>query len=133
MTPHLELQKAMIAALRGDPVLASFVGDRIYDRAPQRVEFPYVAIGEMQILADDAECVNGFEIFVDVHVWSRAYGRVECRGILSAVYDIIHEAEFSFTSGAFVEVRMRDLKDFVEPDGETSHGVATFRVLIDQA
>ena len=133
MTPHLELQKAVVAALKADAALSALVGDRVYDRAPQRVVFPYVAIGEMQVLSDDVDCISGFEVYLTIHVWSRAYGRVECREISSAIYDVLHEAELNLNGLAFVEVRLRDMTDLADPDGESTHGVVTFRALIDEA
>ena len=133
MTPDLELQRCKVAALKGDAPLSAFIGDRVYDRAPQRVQFPYVSIGSIQTLPDDAECVNAFEVFMDIQVFSRAYGSVECRGIMSAIYDVMHEVEFTMNGVSPVEVRLRSSQTFSEPDGETTRGLMTFRALIEQA
>ena len=133
MTPHLELQRAIVAALKGDAVVTSLVSDRVYDRVPQRTSFPHIALGQFQILPDDVECINAFEVYVDINVWSRTYGTVECRSICSAIYDVLHEIDLNLSGLAAVEMRLQDIKDFVEPDGETTRGVVTFRALIDKA
>lgn len=133
MTPTLELQRTIVAELKAAPALAALVADRVYDRPPQGVAFPYVSIGPFQQISDDADCLAAFEVFVDVHCWSRAYGSVECKQMTSAVVGALHEADLTLNGATLVEMRHRSTQEITDRDGETTHGISTFRALIDMA
>ena len=133
MTPTLELQRTIVLALKADVTLAAIVGDRVYDRAPQNVVFPFVQIGEMQQVTDDADCVTGFEVYIDIHSWSRSYGAVECRQMTSAVHTALHDVDLVLTGATLNNIRMVSQREITDPDGETTHGVSTFRALVDMA
>src|SRR5690606_34227972 len=73
-----ELQKAIYDALKTVPAVA---GGRVYDSVPSNAEFPYVTIGGEQTVDDGNSCEDGWEVFTDVHVWSRKPGFPECKEI----------------------------------------------------
>jgi hypothetical protein len=130
--PALPMLAAAVAALKAEPSLAAIISDRVFDRPPQRVIFPYIQIGNIQVIADDAECIDGFEVYIDVHGWSRTYGTPETRRICSAVHTALHEAAMSITPFSLVEIRHESTRVLDDPDGETSHGIVTFRALVDR-
>nr|MBA3570571.1 DUF3168 domain-containing protein [Pyrinomonadaceae bacterium] len=45
----LELQKAIVAALRSAAGVTAIVGQRIYDQPPASPAFPYTSIGPGQV------------------------------------------------------------------------------------
>lgn len=125
--PSLALQAAVFAALNSAPAVA---GGRIYDRVPPSPVFPYVSFGEGDTVGDDNECFASSEATVTVHVWSRALGLPEVKGIAATVRDRLSIAlavtGFRVTNGEHVITRF--LRD---PDGITSHAVVECRYLID--
>lgn len=133
--PSLPVQAAVYAALTGSAALATAFGDapRVYDRVPQddtgriTAAFPYVAIGEDQVTSEADACHDASSIFVTVHVWSRAVGKVEAKTIMAAVCQAL---DVKLTVAGFgvighaVETGPQHLTDV---DGLTSHSVVTFR------
>ncbi|MFT4129962.1 DUF3168 domain-containing protein [Labrys sp. (in: a-proteobacteria)] len=127
--PSLALQGAIYPRLQAD---CPSVSGRVYDRPPQAVVFPYIGLGESQTVDDSADCVDGVEVFLTLHVWSRAVGRVEAKRIASEVRSSLHEAELDLGANwhfHLIEHRSTTVMD--DPDGVTSHAVITFRALID--
>lgn len=129
--PSLELQGSLFNNLLADAGVTALVGNRIYDRVPQNTQFPYISIGEFQTVDDGAECVDGVEVFADLHVWSRSAGQVQAKQIASAIRRVIHDQAFPVAGFNLVDIRHRDTRFLQDPDGETTHGVITFRALID--
>jgi hypothetical protein len=96
-TSALELQAALIAALKGDSGLAAQVGARVYDEPPQRAQTPYVRIGGIE---ENVEKSSGaktdFDYILSIEVHSRPVaGRVEATRIAALVRDALDEAQDS--------------------------------------
>lgn len=126
--PALPLQAAYVARLRAQ---VAAVSGRVYDRAPQPTTFPYLQIGDIQTISDGADCLDSTEIFVTLHVWSRGIGQVECRQIAAACRSALHEWLPALVGFRCVEHTHQDTRTLDDPDGITSHGVLTFRALVD--
>src|SRR5690606_6159142 len=100
---------------------------RVYDAIPQpepneteaayrkRVRMPYITIGDDQIIDDSTTCEKAWEVFVTVHVWSRAVGRIEAKAIGSAIEETLDTA---LTIDGFVvkEHELRDARYPTDPD-----------------
>lgn len=125
-----QLQQAIYAAL----VAADVTGTRVYDVPPPAPVYPYTTIGDEQVIDDSNSCDAAWEIFSDVHVWSRpaAGSKVELKTELAKVVDALGTEldvdGFVVTSGALETTR--SLRD---PDGITEHAILTFRYLVDPA
>ncbi|AZO77486.1 MULTISPECIES: DUF3168 domain-containing protein [unclassified Bosea (in: a-proteobacteria)] len=129
--PSLALQGAINTRLRAQ---VTAVGNRVFDRVPADVAFPYIELGEFQTLDDGAQCHDGQEVFVTLHVWSRAVGQVEAKTIAGVVRGALHEAELSLgIAWQFLEIAHQDTRYLKDPDGLTSHAVLTFRALVAAA
>lgn len=124
-----EVQKAIYDALTAAPPVA---GGRVYDAVPESAVFPYVTIGGEQIVADGNTCGDGWEVYADVHVWSRKPGFPEAKGIAAAAADRV-TAITSIAGYSMVDVEFQDQRALRDPDGLTSHIVISFRFIIDQA
>lgn len=145
--PALELQKAVYAALIGSADIQTLLGGaepRVYDEVPETDQdhagtgpenpdalFPYLAIGEAQDVPDLAEGVDGSEVFLTLHAFSREVGMVECKRIGAAVHKALHEVELQLDNCAFLLIERDGERYFTEPDGKTKHGVLTYRALVE--
>jgi hypothetical protein len=126
----LALQKALAARLAAQcPAL----GGRVFDAVPQKVAHPYLAIGETQVIDDGADCIDGLEIFVTLHVWSRAVGAVEARGLCESVRLALRgwSPDLSESGCDCVDLSWRDARVMRDPDGLTTHGIVTLKALVD--
>jgi hypothetical protein len=124
IVPRLKAQVADIASRVYDTVATNIAGE-------VTATFPYLQIGDDQVLPDDAECVDGSEIYVSVHVWSRAVGWLEAKKIAGQVRDALHLASLTITGHNLIEIRFRDARLLRDPDGKTRHIAMTFRALTE--
>lgn len=109
----------------------SAVDGRVFDRVSPDAVFPYLSLSGWQVVDDGAECIAAVEIYFDVHVWSRAVGRVEASIISAAIAAALNRAEPDLPGYGLVAIGYRDTQFFVDPDGLTQHAVVRFRALID--
>lgn len=127
--PSLALQDAIVARIRDQ--VAGLSG-RFYDQVPQNAVFPYGELGEFQTLDDSADCVDGAELMVTLHFWSRKVGQVEAKNLASAARTALHG--FALDLGADWHVVLfehRSTNILKDPDGVTTHAVFSGRSLID--
>ena len=124
-----EVQKAVFDALTATPAIA---GGNVFDRVPPDAPFPRVTIGDEQVVDAGNSCSDGWEVFCDIHVWSRAVGRVECKELMAEAAERLSAIE-TITGFDLVLSDLDGTRMFIEPDGLTSHGVITIRFVIDPA
>lgn len=135
ISPDLELQGLIVSTLEADAAVTALVGDRIYDRvenANTDVEFPYVNFATSIETSNDATCIRGSDIFVQIDVWSREPGFVECKKIASAVRDALHDRDLSLTENALASLQCDRIRVFRDSDGLTSHGVVELMALVER-
>lgn len=128
--PSLPMQGAYVARLKSE---VTEIGGRVYDSIPTSATFPYYNIGDIQTISDGADCLDATEVFVTLHVWSRAVGKVEIRRLTAAARSALHGWLPVLAGFRVVEHEHRDTRTLDDPDGITSHGVMTFWALIDPA
>lgn len=119
-----ELQKEIFTALE------AVLPNSVFDNPPEKPVFPYITIGDEQTLDDGNSCSNGWEIFTDVHIWSRPE-----KGSKKEVKDLraqVFQAVLTITEAGgqkFVAVSLDSSRVLRDPDGLTEHAVLTFRFL----
>lgn len=130
--PSLALQAAFVARIKA---LNTEVGTRVYDNVPRNpagkvtATFPYVHLGTGSVLTNPADCYDGSDVSLTVHVWSRAVGWPEAKRITDTIRTGLNNAELTLT-GHTLELLELDRVDYLnDPDGLTSHAVLTFRAL----
>lgn len=138
--PALALLRAMEAALRASPAVASAMGGaaRVYCMsAPHDAPFPHIVIGEDQVIGEDTECLASSEVYSTLHIWSRveddvSASRAEALTIAGAIRSMMRTyltlEGFQNTVQGF-----EDARHLVDADGLTAHSVVTFRFLLDPA
>lgn len=130
-----ELQKAIYAKLAASAALLA-LSVKIYDTVPPDRVFPYITIGESQEIPDDADCIDGSEIYETLHIWARSDahpGFPLPKQIGAAVRAALDKADLTMPHFALISIRRDGERYFRDPDGITSHGVLTFRALTEPA
>ena len=137
MSFEVELQTAVFTALDADSALSSLVIG-VYDDVPQPTDagdesdFPYVTVGEAVHTEFDTDNTLGDDCTITVHSWSRYAGRKEIKQIQGAVYNVLHRSSLPVSGYTTVGVDWVQSDSFVDTDGETRHGVQTFRIILDE-
>ena len=123
-----EIQKALYQALEG------LVEGRVYDNPPPEPIFPYITIGDDQVIDDSGECGASFEVFEDVHIWDRP--KAKSKAAVKELRKEVVAAVLAITSieddYALVSVSLESARSLRDPDGLTEHGVLTFRFLTQE-
>jgi hypothetical protein len=132
--PELEIQGAIVQALKADPSVAALVNGRIYDSVPGNAVFPYVSIGPADSVADDADCIAGLLVAQQLDVWSRAPGFPEAKKIGDAVRAALHDQESALplASNGMAYFEHRNSRFTRDPDGLTSHGILLFEAAVQR-
>lgn len=130
--PSLELQGAIVARLKNVSAVQALIGTRIYDPVPIGATFPYVSLGPDDLISDDADCITGFEITVQIDVWSRQPGFKEAKQISDAVREALHDYDFNLSVNASVLFEHRITRNLRDPDGLTNHAVMTFTGFVEK-
>jgi hypothetical protein len=129
----LPLQTALVNHLTaGSPPL--FAYDLYTGRAPQNAAFPYAVLGDDTAVDWGTKTEAGQEITVTIHCWSRkAASTKEVKEMMAALYAALHEAESSVSGQDLVSCRFDFGQVIEEPDGQTFHGVARYRLHLSAA
>ncbi|WP_295708035.1 DUF3168 domain-containing protein [uncultured Brevundimonas sp.] len=139
--PSLALQNAIEAALRSSADLVAAMGlaqVRLYTLSPpDDAPFPYIVIGEDQIVDDETECAASSEAFTTVHVWSRveddvSASRAQAKAIAALVRATLN-APLPLVGFVTTEWRFETARHLTDPDQRTAHSVVEHRYLIDPA
>jgi hypothetical protein len=123
------VQKAVFDALKASPAVA---GGNVFDAVPASDPFPRVTIGDEQVIDDGNTCDAGWEVVTDIHVWSRAVGFPEAKGIASAVRQRI-TAIATVTGFTLISVAVENAQSSKSTDGLTSHITLTARFVLTPA
>ncbi|THV13731.1 DUF3168 domain-containing protein [Rhizobium rhizophilum] len=139
-SPSLELQGVIVARLKAWAGLSASVNGRVYDSVPKEdlriaqtgAGWPYISVGEGDETSDDADCIDGFEISLDIDVWSRAVGFPEAKRISDEIRKALKSPDLTLPTNALVDFRHRQTRFLRDPDGLTSHAVMTFEGFAEQ-
>lgn len=134
--PAHEIQERIINRLRNYAPLQALVGQRVYDNVPSSggqvtATFPYVSMGPRQLIEDDAECIEGYEVFVQLDVWSRQPGYKEASDVAQAVRQALRGYELPLAVNAIVTTEHRFTNYQADPDGITRRAIISFRALVE--
>ena len=134
-SPELELQGAIVSRLKADATLAPLVNG-VYDQPPvacwAEPKEGYVTIGEAQMLRDDAACLEGGQVYLTLHGWSRKVGYPAVKAIAAAVVEALHMKTLVMPTHRFISIMHRQTRTFRDADGETSHAVIEFIANFDK-
>lgn len=136
MDPIHELRAAVITRLKADEGVKSFVVSRVYDRPPGgTLTPPYITMGPSDALTDDADCIDGLEVTMQIDCWSwgsnEAYGSAEVSKLSGAVRAALHEAEIALPTNALAILRHRITRYQRESDGVTNRAIVSITAFVE--
>jgi hypothetical protein len=129
--PTLDLQAAVVALILDNPDAAAIVADRVYDKIPNSPTFPYVSLGEFQVLPELGEGTNAVKVSMTLHTWDRFKSSVGTKSVARAIVAALHDQPIAISNGKVQSCLLDSSRVLPDPDGLTSHGVLIFEVLID--
>lgn len=94
--------------------------------------FPYVVIGHDTFRAWDTDNRLGGNITVTLHVWSRAAGFKQAKAIMGEIYALLHRAVLTKANYNVIDCLCEFTDAITDHDGETRHGVARYRLTIEE-
>lgn len=125
-------QQIVFAELDGE------ISATVYDDVPilpsgqPAANFPYVVIGNDTFRTWDTDDTLGANITLTLHVWSRAGGFKEAKGIMGEIYAILHRAQITKAGYSITDCLCEFSDTMTDPDGETRHGVMRYRLTLQQ-
>ncbi len=131
-SPSLELQGEVVKRLKAFGALSAIIGTRVYDNPPTSPAFPYVSWGPDQSISEDADCITGFEVSIQIDAWSRGVGLPEVKRIAEEVRAALHNYDLPLADNALVSIEHRNTRTLRDPDGLTNHAVIEFVALVEQ-
>lgn len=135
--PRFDLQRTIVQTLKSDAAVAAIVSDRIYDRVPRgkdgaiTADYPFIGLGETQMLPHDSECTDAADTSITLHGWSQSVGFPETLRLSAAIAAALHDVQLPLASGTLQSLLLESSRILRDPDGLTSHAVLTFSALTD--
>jgi hypothetical protein len=124
--PSLELQKALVAALKADAAVNAIIAGRIYDAVPSGAVKPYISFGPFQLLPEHGDCLNGGEAFVTLDGWATGPDTVQVKKLGAAVARALDMTAILLDAPQrCVEMSVEQTQYMRDPDGITAHAVIT--------
>lgn len=128
----LPLQKAIVAALRSALPVKALVSQRVFDAVPSGAAKPYITIGPIDVLTDDAAEYEGSDSTIQIDGWSAGPSSVQVKQLGRAIRTALHNQEFTLDGNQrLVSMTVDQIRYFVEPDGITQHVAVSVRALTE--
>lgn len=131
MDPQLELQAAILARLKSQAGVTALVAQRCYDTPPPSPTYPYISIGPGNYQTEDADCIYGGEVMIQVDVWSMATQLSESRLIAGAVRKALRGWEPTLATNALVTFD-HWRTDYIEDD-PMKHVSIRYTAIVEEA
>lgn len=135
MTSGEELQRLISETLKGNGAIMA-LAYRVYDSIPTDPFGPktaYISFGPSDSTEDDADCIDGVTTTIQMDIWSRAVGSLECKTLTDLVRRALHRKSLALTEHALVDTEVALWRVFRDPDGKTTHGVVQVTCMIEES
>jgi hypothetical protein len=129
-----ELQRLFHSTLAGNGAIMA-IANKVYDRVPDKpygAKTAYISFGPVSGSEDDADCIVGSEITMQIDVWSKADGAVEAKRLTNLVRKALHHKSLELNDNALVDTHVALWRVFRDQDGITTHGVVTVTCLVEE-
>lgn len=125
------LQQAIYDVMTNDAaIIASDVTGVFDDVDEDYDDFPYITIGEDNIVERDTDQTEGYTASITIHIWSREKSQKEVKVLQGLVYTALHRVPLTITGFNCILCRQTDQLSLRDPDGQTRHGVQTYELII---
>lgn len=128
------LQAALHAHLAQNSALCTLLAAGaagIYDAVPRDAAFPYIVIGAMQARPEDTQAHKAYDVSLRLHCYSRGEGQREVKRILAALSQAMQNGAINVAGHLLVLCRETGSSAALESDGETRHGIADYRLIVE--
>ncbi|KQZ94197.1 hypothetical protein ASD64_04825 [Mesorhizobium sp. Root157] len=127
-----DLQKALFSELNGDPALFALLGgQKVFDRTPDKVAFPYVTFGRTSIFDWSTGTESGTEQLCTLHIWSKAKGKKEAFDIMATMRAKLDQAPLELNQHHLVNFRFEFAEVRFDDEQAVYHGLLRFRAVIE--
>lgn len=125
------LQKAVLAALKGDAAVQALLGGRVWDHPPEGPDFPHLVIGrcESRPVAADG---GGVEQRLTLTGVSRFAGSEEAKAVSAAVRACLHEAVLEADGVRTATLRATFADVFRAGDARRTYAVVRLRAVTEE-
>ena len=130
------MQAAVVAALSADAAVKALIGTPPRINPPQFTNWPgsYIEIGEGQEIPDLAECIDGTEVYFDIHIWSRVdRSFADAKKIAATIWDCLKNATLTLSENKLLLIERENQQHMRDSDGISLHVVLTLRALTEPA
>ena len=132
--PGNELQAAIVATIVADVPIMAMIGG-VYDDVPERPyngRSAYISFGPEIMDPESLECIRLAVHTVQIDVWSRAVGRVECKTICHHLIRLLDDVSLALTVNAFLRGELVLHRLLSDPKEGITHGVLQFAFEIEE-
>jgi len=133
MTSAEELQRLFYTTLTGNAAIMA-IANNVYDHVPTSPygsKTAYISFGGYDASPDDADCIDGIRATLQVDIWSRTPGTVECKTLTDLVRKALNHQSLALSEHALVDTRVEIWRVIPNP-GSDHHGVVQVSVLIEE-
>lgn len=123
--PNNIVHKALISFLRNE------VKCRVYDFVPEKVEFPFVTLGNINAEDKSTKAEDMLHLTVQIHIWSTYRGRYEINCLAEKIINALSMVQLDLSEEDFYSTAQG--VNFYEsyPEEESGYnGVITFELFI---
>jgi hypothetical protein len=132
--PAAELQNAIFATLGADAALIAALGaNRIFDRPPANVVFPYIGFGRTSVYDWTTGAEKETEQLFTLHIWSKAKGDKETLEIMELARARLDDTSLTLDGGLSVKIRLEFAEPRYDEDLAVHHGLLRFRAVTETA
>ena len=124
-----ELKNAVITALAEDETLAG-MSNGVYDAVPQNVTYPFVALENMAMEAEDSLARKGFRAVFTVNAYSRAREGAEAAAIIAEVRRVVLAGDFGLAGVQVISITEAKSVVMRGKDSSTWNGSVSFVVVM---
>lgn len=126
--PTLAAQRFAVLTLRATPAVTALIpAANIMDRNSRPEVFPMIDVGQATANDDSATCVVAYEVYLDIHVWTKENTMADVKSISGEVIRALRD-QSGTQDGFALDVAFESSQYLRDPSGDYSHGVLTFRV-----
>ncbi|KQT88236.1 DUF3168 domain-containing protein [Aurantimonas sp. Leaf443] len=130
--PSAELQTTIFRTLTSDAALTALLGGpKVFDRRPERANFPYLTLGRTAVVDWSTGTEDGAEHILTLHVWAAGGGKAETYEIMDRVSTRLQDATLPLDGHRLVNLQLQFAEARQEPDSPAYHGIMRFRAVTE--